>query len=902
MKDFHEINTVLTDPVDSASCPKCSKMSSVQGLPIFSIIQCPHCSFEFQVPARFGGFMLLERLGAGGMGSVFRARDESLNREVAIKVMLKSLGDDPQFVETFQREAQAAAQLNHRHIAQIYSFGQEKGQPYIAMELVPGGSLDKMMEEQEIDPAAAILIGLQIAEGLSAAADLGMVHGDVKPENILFDTDKQAKLVDFGLAAMQGGPNGEIWGTPYYIAPEKVRRQKVDFRADIYSLGGTLYHAITGVPPFEGEDATAVVKARFDGPPKAMGEHCENVPPELEALIGRMLAVEPQTRYPTYGSLLGDMKRFLAKAGPVKLTKNSKRILIKGKHSSLEKRQSLAAKSGSLKVSTEQLGAQKESMPPVKPPTTSGVGSKVAVWVIMAILASASLLFFARRHQQYKKAERERRAIVTEQERARVNITRSQSNAKVLVERSEEIGKEAQQIAKNAVDEVVKALGEEARAKVEVEQSVQPAKAPKDTPAAASQEKAVAAQAGAIPEKVLKGEVPAEVVANIAKMLPADLAKDLKGLNTTDAEKLIAFMTKNVERIPPNKVLEIKELVAAGVPKVLEEVAKVVAEPEPAAGAEELSGEELIFAKVRSIQVGAAEVVQVCNQSKGLLQEVEQKTEAAENFDQITTEHAEGLVKLSNELVEQINRYTNSKEYTDLARKISQMRRTYDEVKVELVTLHEQKRVAQLNEERRLRAEAKAEEERLAHEAREQKIATELASVDEAEAANLTAVQQLSFKEVMRNLRTFRETLETPEAQNKATVAIDRVLRLSELHELMVKKVVGYRSARGWIVDDANMRNLIVGGRPITWIDVFSKRREIVAELINSVILGEENLRDLRLREKTTLMTNSALCLNTFYKGDASAMERAKTLANDAARQFEVDAPTIKALLPEFFE
>ena len=243
-------SSILTDPVDSAACPKCGAMLDVKGLPPFSVVQCPTCQFEFQVPARFGTFMLLQLLGAGGMGGVYRARDEGLNREVAIKVMLKSLGDDPQFVETFQREAQAAARLNHRHIAQIYSFGQEKGQPYIAMELVSGGSLDKMMNEQgPLDPTTVIHVGAQIAEGLSVAADAGMVHGDVKPENILFDGDKNAKLVDFGLSAMQSGPGNDVWGTPYYIAPEKVRRQKSDYRSDIYSLGGTLYHAIPACRP-----------------------------------------------------------------------------------------------------------------------------------------------------------------------------------------------------------------------------------------------------------------------------------------------------------------------------------------------------------------------------------------------------------------------------------------------------------------------------------------------------------------------------------------------------------------------------------------------------------------------------------------------------------------------------
>ena len=277
-----------------------------------------------KTPADFGHFLLEKELGHGGMGGVYLARDKMLDRKVGIKVMLKSLGADPKFVERFQREAQAAARLNHPNIAQIYSFGQEQGMPYIAMELVPGGSLDKEMDANPgtLDVVHVMRVGQQVADALALAAESGLVHGDVKPENVLFDTDGNAKLVDFGLAAMQGDSD-EIWGTPYYISPEKVRRQKIDYRADIYSLGGTLYHVLTGVPPFDGPDPTAVVKARFEGPPKKPSEIRSDIPPEVDAIIMRMLELEPSMRYPTYQSLLGDFKRYLAKAGPSKTSKTS---------------------------------------------------------------------------------------------------------------------------------------------------------------------------------------------------------------------------------------------------------------------------------------------------------------------------------------------------------------------------------------------------------------------------------------------------------------------------------------------------------------------------------------------------------------------------------------------------
>ena len=215
-----------------------------------------------------GNFLLERQLGDGGMGGVYMGRDKMLDRPVAVKVMLKEYGEDAEFVEKFKKEAQAAARLIHPNIAQIYSYGICDGMPYIAMELVSGGSLHQLMLNTpgKTDVTRVMKICEQVAQALRCAADQGLVHGDVKPENVLLDYNGNAKLVDFGLAAMQKDTD-EIWGTPYYISPEKVRKEPIDFKADMYSLGATLYHALTGVAPFEGEDSIAVVKKRFDGAP-----------------------------------------------------------------------------------------------------------------------------------------------------------------------------------------------------------------------------------------------------------------------------------------------------------------------------------------------------------------------------------------------------------------------------------------------------------------------------------------------------------------------------------------------------------------------------------------------------------------------------------------------------------
>ena len=268
-----------------------------------------------QTPCVFGenGNFLLEReLGKGGMGGVYMGRDKMLDRPVAVKVMLKEYGADAQFVERFKKEAQAAARLIHPNIAQIYSYGIADEMPYIAMELVAGGSLDSIMRNSggSSDVARIMKIGEQVAQALRCAADQGLVHGDVKPENILLDANGNAKLVDFGLAAMQHNTD-EIWGTPYYIAPEKVRKEVVDYRADMYSLGGTVYHALCGIPPFDGEDASAVVRKRFDYLPRRPSEIRPELTPQIDALVMKMLAFDPADRYPTFEALLADWSAVL---------------------------------------------------------------------------------------------------------------------------------------------------------------------------------------------------------------------------------------------------------------------------------------------------------------------------------------------------------------------------------------------------------------------------------------------------------------------------------------------------------------------------------------------------------------------------------------------------------------
>lgn len=308
---------ILTDPVHEMNCDECGHLLDVTGLPAFVEIACPECQTQQRVPTKLGGFLLVDLLGKGGMGAVYRGRDTALGRWVAVKVMQSSFGGNPEFVETFRREAQAAAALNHPNIVQIYSFGVAHGQPYMVMELLEGGRLDGMIAKGELlNDALVFKIGVDAAEGLNAAAAINLIHGDVKPENILLDAGGTAKIVDFGLARFraskeQGGVKG-VWGTPYYIAPEKLKGHAADARSDIYSLGGTLFHALALKPPFDGETPIDVVKARLKAPAPLLRAVRPNINPEIEAIVARMLEADLGRRYPTYLSLLSDMRRVLA--------------------------------------------------------------------------------------------------------------------------------------------------------------------------------------------------------------------------------------------------------------------------------------------------------------------------------------------------------------------------------------------------------------------------------------------------------------------------------------------------------------------------------------------------------------------------------------------------------------
>ena len=256
------------------------------------------------------------------MADVYLARDVSLDRQVAVKVLFPEFANDPSFVERFRREAKAAANLNHPNIVGIYDWGQEQGTYYIVMEYVVGRSMaDVLRSTGPLSPDRAAEIASDVAEGLSSAHSAGLVHRDIKLGNIIVSDDGQVKVADFGIAtalAQRAGDNlthiGSVMGTATYFSPEQARGKALDGRSDLYSLGVVLYEMIVGRPPFTADTSTAVAVKHVQErppPPSMLGV---NIAQSLEAIILKLLAKNPANRYPRADDLRADLRRYLSGA------------------------------------------------------------------------------------------------------------------------------------------------------------------------------------------------------------------------------------------------------------------------------------------------------------------------------------------------------------------------------------------------------------------------------------------------------------------------------------------------------------------------------------------------------------------------------------------------------------
>src|SRR6266480_5853388 len=232
------------------TCWICGAVLDAGGYEPLVCVVCRNCGQKNLLQRTFDHFVPVETLGAGGMGTVYKARDTQLERFVALKLLHKNLSSEADHDVQLQQEARIAASVNHPNVVQIFSLGMDHGQFYVVMELIDHGSLDDFMESQgRLTEHQVLDIGIQIARGLRAAHRKGLIHRDVKPANILFVEEQAAKIGDFGLAAFatQQSQNTEsdrvIWGTPPYVAPERVWNRQEHLRSDIYSLAATLFPA-----------------------------------------------------------------------------------------------------------------------------------------------------------------------------------------------------------------------------------------------------------------------------------------------------------------------------------------------------------------------------------------------------------------------------------------------------------------------------------------------------------------------------------------------------------------------------------------------------------------------------------------------------------------------------------
>ena len=296
------------------TCWVCSAVLDAGGHEPLVRVVCRNCGKQNLLQRTFDHFVPVQTLGAGGMGTVYKARDGQLERFVALKLLHQDLGSEANHDAQLQQEARIAASVNHPNVVQIFSLGTDHGRFYVVMELIDHGSLDGLMESQGRVPEHQVLdIGIQIARGLRAAHRKGLIHRDVKPANILFVDEQAAKIGDFGLAAFATqqsqftDSNGVIWGTPPYVAPERLCNQPEDVRSDIYSLGATLFHAVAGKPPIDSSTTSAGELHELKQHPSELRAVAPDVSKPTARVLQRMIAPDPNERFSSYDELLAEL-------------------------------------------------------------------------------------------------------------------------------------------------------------------------------------------------------------------------------------------------------------------------------------------------------------------------------------------------------------------------------------------------------------------------------------------------------------------------------------------------------------------------------------------------------------------------------------------------------------------
>lgn len=317
-------------------CSSCGLPLDVEGSPLLALVKCPHCHSEVRVRTRFGSYELLDVLGEGGSSRVFRARLEQGNEndqplpEVALKVLEKTQRDFQENLLLLRKEASFAAMIQHPRMVKVLALTEEEEGAHLAMEIMDGGSLhDRIVSGEKLDEQWILETGFEILKALAAAYEKGIIHRDLKPANILFAASGGAKLADFGLARSVVSSRGvelesvveeHLMATPDYVAPEIMTGGAGDFRSDLYGLGGTLYHAFTGEPPYKTEGKSLEDLIRLKQQRMKLSFIKWNLLPETAMLINRMLEPDPKGRFVSYKEMENSFRTALEKLDRSKKT------------------------------------------------------------------------------------------------------------------------------------------------------------------------------------------------------------------------------------------------------------------------------------------------------------------------------------------------------------------------------------------------------------------------------------------------------------------------------------------------------------------------------------------------------------------------------------------------------
>lgn len=863
-----------------------------------------------QTPGLFGendNFLLERELGAGGMGGVYMGRDKMLDRPVAVKVMLKELGDDPEFVEKFKKEAQSAARLIHPNIAQVYSYGICKGMPYIAMELAAGGSLFSLMNANKgkTDVARVLKICQQVAQALQCASDQGCVHGDVKPENVLFDANGNAKLVDFGLAAMQKDTS-EIWGTPYYISPEKVKKEPVDFRSDMYSLGGTLYHALTGVAPFEGDDPIAVVKKRFEGAPKKPSEIRPDLTPAVDALVMKMLALEKTDRYPSFEALLEAFKDVLtngltAKAASTataaaKPASGARRMTsVRGRRMMMKRPGGAALK----KVPMSGEGEASSSSDEEDEESGGSLGAKVVLFVFGGILLIGALigaLVWYQVADKKARAAEEQAQISGGIEKARAAIADTIVRAKQFADEFDKFAAGAITACQKPTDELAKILpaDQAAQLKPAPTQELLAAIALTNPPpaAVASPTNAPAATTNAAPVAVKTKVLSKFRPPNENEMDPA----------SPEGEAYL----KAKKEFEEAELQKLKGGAPAQEPTAEE---KTAVEPEkPAELPPVVIDMNDLWARAYGCQASAIRI-------RIAVDKVVEFGAQADEIKDNSRESMEKLAELSRSILEKFEQIKVSKDVENVKKGISFIKSKGEKT---VDSTMKQIRIEKLKAEREAKkaaAEAaEAERKKMMEEERKAKVEEETAAAN-AKFDTIVAqgcLRQLDWKSALRMLNTLKAEFTTPEGQLMADLQIRKVNSMKLVQDIFLKNLKGY-TFRGKLktcqVDEVNEKEIVLykpGSRDkikIPWQKFYSSYPGNLNEIINTFIVNARNpgakARIASLLEWSNAMTGAALTMQLVCSHVNGALDRAKTLVKTTVAQFPEYAKTAKDIFPD---